>query len=106
MSFGPGNGLSMDAKKSQVLMEIFDLGACPHHVDEQLAVPAGPVARIESAYGFKSRPPEKRRLLQPGGAPVKVTLQGETGSPNASNSPALGIDDKPIPHHDIAIGIQ
>ena len=95
----------MDAKKRQVLIEIFDPGAPPDHVHHQFAIPAGTIVHVKSPHPLKRRAAEKRRLLQPGGSPVEIPIQRKTGCPDAANALAPGIDDKAVAHHDVAIGV-
>src|ERR1700722_6165938 len=100
-----GDGLRVQAKESQVLIEIFDLGSLAHHVYQQFTIPAGTIVHVEAAHGLKGCAPEKRSLLQPGGASVEITIQGKACRTNASNALTLGIDNKTVAHHDVAIGV-
>src|ERR1700691_362096 len=84
-----GDGLRVQAKESQILIEIFDLGSLAHHVYQQFTVPAGTIAHVEPAHRLKGCAPEKRRLLQPGRASVKITIQGKAGRADASNTLTL-----------------
>ena len=65
----------MDAKKRQILIEIFDLA--PRRTMSTSSSPSQQerLFTLNPPTRLKGRAAEKRRLLQPGGSSVEITIQ-------------------------------